>query len=162
MAKSKLFSWAAVILWMGVIFLFSNQPAVDSSELSSGITEFILTVAEKISPEASNHVDALHHVVRKNAHFLIYLILGVLKINALKKSGVRKIQSIVFALMICVLYAASDEFHQLFIPGRSGEVKDVLIDSAGAVAGIAIYLLLHKAREMKKHGKRWNDELSRI
>lgn len=46
-----------------------------------------------------------------------------------------------FALLICVLYAISDEVHQKFIPGRSGEVRDVIIDTAGASVGISVYLL---------------------
>ncbi|WP_245575523.1 VanZ family protein [Alkalicoccus chagannorensis] len=48
------------------------------------------------------------------------------------------------ALIICVVYAASDEYHQTFIPGRSGEVSDVVIDGIGAFVGISFYLLIRK------------------
>ncbi|TWT03712.1 VanZ family protein [Planomicrobium sp. CPCC 101079] len=157
MIKSKLISWLAVFLWMGAIFLFSNQPATDSSELSSGVTEIVLKAAEKIIPEIGEHWDSLHHIVRKNAHFTIYLILGALTINALAKSGVLTYRSIVSALAICVLYAVSDELHQLLIPGRSGEVKDVFIDSSGAFVGIALYLLVNWLQTRKKHNKSWKE-----
>jgi VanZ family protein len=160
LSKRKIFSWIAVVLWMGVIFMFSNQPAADSKELSSGITEFVLTAIEKISPEISGHVDTLHHIVRKNAHFTIYLILGALALNALRTSGIRGSRSVISALAICIIYAATDELHQLFIPGRSGEVKDVFIDSSGAIAGIGIYLLLRMLFN-RKHRKKWEEAYPR-
>lgn len=161
MTKSKLVSWIAVVLWMGVIFLFSNQPATDSRELSSGITEFILTAIEKVSPEISGHVDTLHHIVRKNAHFTIYLILGALVLNALKKNGVRGYRNLIFALAICVVYATTDELHQLLIPGRSGEVKDVLIDSSGALTGIVFYQFVYSLFRRKKQSKDWKEAFPR-
>ena len=157
MTNSKFISWMAVIFWMGLIFFLSNQPATDSRELSSGITEFILNTAEKISPEIRNHMDTLHHIVRKNAHFMIYLVLGVLALNAVKKGPARGHRSAMYAVIICVLYAISDELHQLFVPGRSGEAKDVFIDSAGAIAGIGISLLMNKLFNRKKLRKRWNE-----
>lgn len=157
MFKSKLVSWSAVIVWMALIFFLSHQPATDSRELSSGITEFILAAVEKASPEAREHVDMLHHIVRKNAHFMIYLILGAMALNALKRSGVRGYKSSVFAIGICVLYAMSDELHQLFVPGRSGEIKDVLIDSSGSAFGIVIYALVGKLFTRKKRSEGWQD-----
>lgn len=65
-----------------------------------------------------------------------YLILGILTIDALRKSGVTGGKGITVGLLICVLYASSDEFHQLFISGRAGRIMDVFIDSSGAFTGI--------------------------
>jgi len=65
-------------------------------------------------------------------------------INALRRSGVNEYRSVVLALGICVLFAISDEVHQLFVPGRGGQVSDVLIDSAGASVGLGIYLLVSR------------------
>lgn len=144
----KIFSWAAVIVWMALIFYLSHQPATESNEQSTGITEIIITTLENLVPNAEIDIRGFHHMVRKNAHFIAYFILGVLVINSLRVSGVRGYRSMVLALGICVLYAISDEVHQLFIPGRSGEVSDVLIDSAGASVGIDVYLVFCRMKKI--------------
>lgn len=121
---------------MVVIFYLSNQPAVQSDGLSSGIAEAMFKGIGSMFPGLD--LDGLNHLVRKGAHFASYLMLGVLSMNALGMSGVRGLFRASVALAICVLYAASDEFHQLFVPGRSGEIRDVLIDSSGAALGISL------------------------
>ncbi|WP_084244494.1 VanZ family protein [Planomicrobium okeanokoites] len=134
--KNKKMAWALAIGWMSLIFILSHQPASVSSGLSSSITEFLLGVITEVLPGSDARVEEFHTLVRKNAHFIAYLILGVLLVNALGSWGRLTLKVFSAAFTIAVLYAASDEFHQLFIDGRSGEVWDVLIDSAGAAAGI--------------------------
>lgn len=68
----------------------------------------------------------------------------MLVLHALKTSKGTGYQTIGLALLICVLYAISDEIHQHFVPGRGAQVKDVLIDSAGASVGIVGYLVLNR------------------
>ncbi|MCT1905546.1 VanZ family protein [Oceanobacillus sojae] len=140
----KLLSWIAVIFWMALIFYLSHQPAAISNELSSGITELIVDALEKLASQFQFNIGELHHIVRKNAHFFAYLMLGILVLNGLRRSGVNIKQGAGIALLICILYAVTDEVHQLYIPGRSGEVRDVLIDSAGASLGIMIYLIVSR------------------
>ncbi|WP_078429864.1 VanZ family protein [Alkalihalobacterium alkalinitrilicum] len=140
----KILAWTAVILWMALIFYLSHQPATVSSELSEGITEVIVTTVEKVIPHADFDLGTFNHLVRKNAHFFAYMIFGVLTLNALRRSGVVGYRSMGWTLSICILYAISDEVHQLFVPGRSGEVRDVLIDTAGAIVGIGMYWLIAK------------------
>lgn len=140
----KILSWIAVIFWMALIFYLSHQPAAISNEFSSGITEMIINTLENLASSFQFHIEELHHIIRKNAHFFAYLILGMLVLNGLRRSGVFGKRGIGIALLICILYAITDEVHQLFIPGRSGEARDVLIDSAGAGTGIVIYLLISK------------------
>lgn len=138
----KIISWLLVGLWMLLIFCFSHQPATQSSGLSTEVTEIILSIVDKVAPSATIDLDLFHHIVRKNAHFFVYLILGILVINALrslKYENIGNYKMIVLAILICALYAASDEIHQLFILGRAGQLKDVLIDSAGAMVGILGY-----------------------
>ncbi|MER2007865.1 MAG: VanZ family protein [Psychrobacillus sp.] len=147
---SKIWSYLAVVLWMGLIFFFSSQPADDSKELSTGVTEVILSVVEAVAPESDLFVDNLHHFVRKNAHFLIYFVLGILVVRAFRLSEIRGKKSIVFALAVCIAYAISDELHQLFVPGRGAQVKDVLIDSTGAFVGIILYSWLKGLRKSSK------------
>ncbi len=140
--KNKKIAWALAIGWMSLIFILSHQPASVSSGLSSSITEFLLGQITELFPGSDARVEEFHTLVRKNAHFIAYLILGVLLVNALGSWGQLTLKVFSAAFTIAVLYAASDEFHQLFIDGRSGEVRDVLIDSAGAVAGIVICWLI--------------------
>ncbi|MDQ0243683.1 VanZ family protein [Bacillus fengqiuensis] len=147
----KVFSWTAVILWMLLICNLSNQPATKSNQLSTGITEVIVENVEKIIPNAGTNIGSFNHIVRKNAHFAVYFVLGVLLINALRKNAIYSYQRVGLALLICILYAASDEFHQLFVPGRGGQIKDVLIDSVGASVGIGTYLLINQIVRSRKN-----------
>lgn len=134
----KTLSWAAVLIWAAFIFFLSSQAAEQSDRLSTGITQAIVETIEGIVPDAEIVVGSLNHLIRKYAHFFAYLILGLLVAGALTNSGVHGLKRILAAVLICVLYASSDEIHQLFVPGRGGMVTDVLIDSAGAVIGIGV------------------------
>lgn len=71
-------------------------------------------------------------------------------INALRRRGVTGISSIIFSLLICILYAISDEIHQVFVPGREAQVKDVIIDSGGAAVGIGVYLIINRKKNNTK------------
>ncbi|KUO49329.1 MAG: VanZ family protein [Desulfitibacter sp. BRH_c19] len=147
---NKFLSWILVVLFMVVIFYLSHQPAIESDQLSTGITEIIIKTIEKVVPNADFDIGSFNHIIRKNAHFFAYLVLGVLVINAMRRSGVSGYRSVGIALVICALYAVSDEVHQLFIIGRSGELRDVLIDSAGASAGVGVYCLIDRVVRCKK------------
>ena len=130
--------WIAVVVWMGVIFLLSQQAGSESGDLSGGMTDAVIQVIQTGFPFVPIDEAFLHHLIRKGAHFTAYLLLGVLVINAL---GLPYGKKVVLALILCILYAISDEVHQLFIPGRSGELRDVIIDSTGAATGIGVYIL---------------------
>lgn len=131
--------WLLVLVWMAIIFFLSSQQAADSNQLSTGITKIIVDLISGVFPGLTPQIEWLNHIVRKNAHFIAYFILGLLQINALYANGLRGKKSFIIALAICFLYAASDEFHQTFVPGRSGELRDVFIDTAGALSAIVIY-----------------------
>lgn len=131
--------WILVIIWMIMIFYLSHQPAGQSNGLSTGITEKIIDMFKLIIPNVSIDLASFNHIIRKNAHFFVYLVLGILVVNGLNTSGVSGFRLVGLALFICVIYAMSDEIHQLYIQGRSGQVKDVIIDSTGALVGIEIY-----------------------
>lgn len=143
MNKNKLINWLPAIVWMMLIFIFSAQPAAQSNELSSGLTKVLVDVLGKVLPlnaetcTINDFAVQMNHIVRKSAHFSIYLVLGILVSGAMIKSGNKK-RTVVISLLICSVYAASDELHQLFVPGRGCQLKDVLIDSAGAFTGISI------------------------
>lgn len=137
--------WTAVLLWVTIIFILSSQPAIKSDSLSKKVTEVIVDKVGKLIPldvEGSAKVNwtfSLNHIIRKFAHFSMYFILGILMMNAFRKSGVSKFKAMKSTLILCVLYAISDEVHQLFVPGRGGQMKDVLIDSIGVAFGVLAY-----------------------
>lgn len=145
----KIFYWGVVILWMALIFYLSHQPVEKSNNLSKEITEIIIETIEKVVPSKKFDLRTLNHILRKNAHFFAYFILGILVLNALRVSSINGFNGIILTLMICILYAISDEVHQLFVPGRGGQVRDVIIDSAGAIAGIFGYKGLSVIRSKK-------------
>lgn len=145
---SKKISWAAVFLWMVCIFYFSHQPAYVSNDLSTTITEVIVEKIEMVAPHIDFDIGSFNHIVRKNAHFFLYFILGILTVNAFKKSGAFTYRKIGIALLVCVLFAVSDEIHQLFVPGRGSQVKDVLIDSSGATIGIILCGMIQKTLKL--------------
>ena len=138
--KRKVVSWLLVMVWMSLIFYLSAQVAEESSNLSEGITDRIVETIDRLhGVDLGLNFDAANHIIRKNAHFFIYLVLGVLVLNALISSGLKGSRAMFFALMISIVYAVSDEVHQLFVPGRGGQFKDVVIDSCGAALGIFIF-----------------------
>ena len=121
------FSWLAVIACMVAIFCFSAQNSDDSQSLSEKFS-FLLRFPEYTA------------IIRKLAHYLEYTLLGALLSNAFyQTSGKQK----PFISLICgALYAASDEYHQLFVDGRAGRVFDVFIDCLGVVSGILFFFAL--------------------
>lgn len=135
----KIVLWLLVAANMAAIFIFSSQPA-EKSTVTSGT--FAYRVLEAVSPsfralpeeEKMNRVGSMQNVFRKGAHFSIYTLLGFL-ICLLLTKGYSVKRGFTFAPFIAALYAASDEFHQTFVPGRSAQFGDVVIDFAGAVLG---------------------------
>lgn len=139
MNLKKILSWAAMVLWMALIFYLSHQPATASNELSTGITAVIIQAVEKVISGADLDISSFNHLVRKSAHFFAYLILGILVIKALSRSGTSGYKGIFLALFFCLLCAIADEAHQLLVPGRGGQLKDVILDSTGASIGIFVF-----------------------
>ena len=149
MRKIKL---CLIILWMIVIFMFSNQKAVESSKLSDGLILRTVRIIEKINHKQYSDEEILKrfiYPVRKLAHVTIYFILGFLVYLYIKDLKIDN--KIIISILICALYATSDEIHQLFILGRSGEVKDVLIDTLGGVLGILFLKILKSNKKIKNY-----------
>ena len=133
-----------MIAWIILIFSFSLQSAADSSEVSAGFLRVILEtpllgVMENLSAEQQ---DMLHFLVRKCAHFSEFAVLGIL--SALMVSQFEIQPKRWYALGVCVLVACADEMIQLFSSGRSAQVADVLLDSAGALVGLMFVFRVKK------------------
>jgi predicted MPP superfamily phosphohydrolase/VanZ family protein len=139
MKRRRILSWIATAAWMAFIFFMSHQTANESNELSVGLSEKIITVLKSLYPSIQEDGFPLNHYVRKSAHFFTYMVLGILTCNALLIGKRNEKKAYIQGLIICVLYAVSDEIHQLFVPGRGGQVKDVLLDSAGSLTSLFVY-----------------------
>ena len=142
--KKRVILWVLTILWAGIIFSFSAQPAAESRKFSEKIKAEIV---QNISEEAmdSRGVDRVerdvHYIVRKSAHFCLYLVLGVLLILLCDSYGIKNLRGCLIALGASILYGASDELHQLLVPERGCQAVDVLLDAVGALTGILLVML---------------------
>ena len=130
--KKKL-SLLSVLIWMIFIFIMSSFDASESSAQSNIIVNFISNIFN------INNIELISLIIRKLAHFTEYFILGILTYNLIKKYR----KKYYIAIIICIIYAISDEIHQIFIPGRSCQITDILIDSIGAITAIYICKLKH-------------------
>lgn len=129
------FFYIAVIVWMIIIFYFSHQPVNESSQLSEGISK---TIVEKLESNMKIDIDEekFDYLIRKLAHFTEYMILGILMYIASSKNNIPRNNKILWCILLCALYAITDEVHQAFVPGRGPRVFDVIIDTAGSITGI--------------------------
>ena len=148
MNYKKNLSWIFVIIWMVIIFLLSAQSANDSGSLSGGITDRIYQLLNIAFPNLN--IETLHSIIRTLAHFTLYLVLGVLLLNALNYTEQKQSANFVLALLISFLYAISDEIHQVFVPGRAGQIYDVLIDFLGSLIGVNTFLMYNKFIKKRK------------
>lgn len=143
---------------MIVIFSFSAKVSEDSEEMSRSVGMLIGKAVIKEYKEWPGKRQAafaakIDYPVRKAAHASEYAILGILLTGAIldiRKPWKRQLPA---CFLIGAVYAASDEFHQLFVPGRSGQIRDVMIDSAGVAAGIILACLAIKAFQCRKPRK---------
>ena len=142
--QRKLLIPLAVVFWMAIIFKLSAQPGEQSNLLSTKVTTIIVSLAKLFRPDVN--VLTLNHFIRKCAHFLAYLVLGIIVLFAMRRIGLMGKQGIGFTLLLCISYAITDELHQAFVPGRTPKLLDVLIDSSGASIGIGVYVLFVENR----------------
>lgn len=133
--KKRIFCGVLILIWMILIFSFSNQNGDESQSTSDIITDRIVEIVIKINSniEYENIKDGISFIIRKIAHFSIYFIGGILAFNFADTFSIKNKYKIVISIVFVCLYAISDELHQLFISERSAQVRDVLIDSAGAI-----------------------------
>lgn len=135
--KKKYLYLTLVVIWMIVIFYFSSQEATQSQGLSNGVIAYLEKLFHLHIINANTPIEAfVSFFVRKAAHMSEYAILGMLLYLCLYHSSLK--QAILVAFCIAVLYAGSDEIHQLFVEGRSGQLFDVGVDSIGVMLGLCI------------------------
>lgn len=132
--------WYPSVVMMIIIFIFSSFPANKSDEQSG----FIINTLTSVFPELKE-IGPLVAIVRKSAHFLEYALLGFFNARAFNLSN----KNAFHAIWLSALYSVTDEYHQTFISGRSGELRDIVIDTAGASFGALIYFLTHRKKAAK-------------
>lgn len=144
--RKKIFLLLA-ILWMGVIFWFSSRnaelSAMDSTRIGRAIADMLakgFTGWDESAKEA--FVLSVDHAVRKTAHFLEYMILGILLSGVFAEYRMRPLRWMKRVWISGTLYAVTDELHQIFTPGRSCQLSDIILDSCGVAAGILLALLV--------------------
>lgn len=141
--KVSAFFWFATIFWMLLIFYLSSQPALISNSLSKRITILLFDMTKQVQGIdliSQKHVSEINSIIRQYAHGVVYAILTILVVNALRCSGMNVLKSSVIAFVISVAFACSDEIHQMFVPGRAVQSQDLLMDCTGVLLGLAIYV----------------------
>ncbi len=139
-----------------LIFYMSAQTASVSSKTSGELIFkfsklFVQQFEELDASSKVAFVEAMQFIVRKSAHFLIYAFLGFNVAGAFSTFKIQFNGLFISSLVFSLVYAISDEVHQLFVKGRSCEVRDVLIDLFGALAGICLFLLIATLILKKKY-----------
>ncbi len=124
-----------MLLWMFLIFLMSSFDATESTNQSNFIVNIITNIFK------IENIELLSFIIRKLAHFTEYLILGLLVANMFTKNNINNLYLI--SIILCIIYATSDEIHQLFVPGRACQLRDILIDSIGSITGVYLYKLIN-------------------
>lgn len=133
------------MLWMFVIFQFSASQGTESQGLSDRIAIMLSNLFPFIA-----YNDTLTFVIRKLAHFSEYAVLGLLYYQFLTTYPFQERTNLIVSCLLTLLYAATDEFHQLFIDGRSGQLRDVLIDTAGGCVGTLMSAWLTRVFRKRK------------
>lgn len=135
--------WLPAILWMAVIFVFSTD-LFSASNTDSWLRRLLATYLPSLSDVA---IEVIHHIVRKMAHISAYAVLSVAYYLGLRQAfrlrGVWSPKTAGVAIVLAVLYASTDEWHQSFSNHRTASILDVGYDAVGAI--VAQGLLFFRA-----------------
>ena len=153
---NKIIYLALIIIWMLTVYMFSNENGNESQNTSRSVTKTIvkiITYNQNLTEEQElTLIENTDYVVRKLAHFSIYLLGGILIYNYINTFNLKGNKKIIISVIIGVLYATFDEFHQYFVAGRSGRIIDVFIDSSGVITGITLIYLVKKINKKYLQG----------
>lgn len=138
MKKIKYFIPA--VIWMIFIFIESSMTA----QTSSGQSNIIVDMIHSWFPVDNSQLDMISFLVRKCAHITEYIILTLFIYYGFYKNDHT---SLLYTFLISLIYAGLDEFHQLFVPGRSGQFQDVMIDSIGIIIGLCCISIFQKIKK---------------
>jgi len=129
--------WLPLLIWLAVIFVNSTD-LMSAEHTSRFIVPILLWLKPGMAPET---IQSILFAVRKCAHMAEYAILALLLWRALRSGPTLcTTRPVLFGavLVACIVFAASDEFHQSFVKSRTPSVRDVILDTAGALFGLLI------------------------
>lgn len=149
----KWLRWIPAVSLMVIIFLLSSQsyqeqslvPDIQKNASAQSIADFFGGIAfsyagHEISVASLGGASFIEFFIRKGAHFFSYALLAALLVYALNTK--RRLRRLIYAILISFLYACSDELHQMFTPGRTALIQDVLLDTIGAACGAGFMIML--------------------
>lgn len=141
----RIISMVLLIITFGVIFGFSSQSGVESGGISRKVTvKFVNIFPYTKNLKNETKMKLIEHgepIVRKMAHLSIYTVVGMCIMSFMATFPVRLRTKLAVSILVGIIYAVSDEWHQSFVPGRGPDIKDVLIDTTGVCLGIIIVLV---------------------
>jgi len=139
--------WWPALVWAAVIAWFST-----GTFTSENTGKIIIPVLHWILPALPREtLVVIHGLIRKTAHFVEYFVLSLLILRGLRAGRKEAhLRWAVAAVLLAVAYAALDEFHQSFVPGRTAAVSDVLLDSTGGAAAQAVAALTFLLGEVRR------------
>lgn len=151
-----------VLVWMAVIFSFSSQTAIQSNQTSGGIIRKLAEIFISdfhILPdiEQDRIISDLQSIVRTAGHTTEYMVLGMLCAFALCQYRLSFKKRISISVCICLLYAISDEVHQIFVAGRTFQLSDIGFDLLGSltgsliISGIAVFIDNRRKKTARKN-----------
>lgn len=144
-----------IILWITIIFLFSNMKGIKSDSASKGFiyktVEIGFTILNKdLTPnELEIITNRLNYPFRKCMHASVYFILSIFIINAFREVKMDNWKKYMYAILFCFLWAILDETHQLYVDGRTGQMIDVWIDTIGSILWVIIVILFRKVKKQE-------------
>ena len=139
--------WLPLLVWLALIFLDSTD-LMSAEHTSRFIVPFLRWLKPDISPET---LASIHFIIRKCAHVGEYAVLGLLLLRAatLMTNSKRSTPVLYLSVLaVCLIVAAADEFHQTFVASRGASVRDIMIDSSGAILGLLIGSIFRTSRSI--------------
>ncbi len=144
------------LLWCIVIFIFSSMSGNESNEKSKETINNVIDTTLEVTNDSgitdkhpsekkiNSVIEKLNRPLRKCMHASVYFVLAILVFLSFKSFKINGWKLYVLPILICFIYACTDEFHQYFVSGRTSEFTDVLIDTGGAIVGIMVAKLVSK------------------
>ena len=154
--KKKFIFIFCIILWCIIIFIFSSMSGNESNEKSKATINNVIDTTLEVTNDSgitdkhpsekkiNSVIEKLNRPLRKCMHASVYFVLAILVFLSFKSFKINGWKLYIFPILICFIYACTDEFHQYFVSGRTSEFTDVLIDTGGAIVGIMVAKLVSK------------------
>lgn len=143
----RIVSSALLLGWMVLIFVLSSENAGASANTSGQIIKKIAEVVNRDFVnlplvEQNSIIENWQSFVRTSAHFMEYIVLGFLAANTVRAFNVKQKFIYWLPVLFCCIYSIGDEIHQIFVPGRSCQLGDIVVDTLGGVVGTICFIVL--------------------